>query len=191
MASPAEVARTWVEKMLAGRRGPDETGFRTALRRCESPIELGYCLSLFQIEGICAVDGDFTPAILPSLTARGRCIAVFAQQPILQYRADFLLIGVSPLAAEPLFVIIECDGAAYHSSREQMRRDIRRQAALRATGFHIVRFTGSEIYSAPESSIGATIRAFAAHGWDARPVPGQLQSQSLRRALAELFQLDT
>jgi hypothetical protein len=50
--------------------------------------------------------------------------------PVRAPRADFLLVGLSPTLAEPLFIVIECDGAAFHSTREQVRRDAGRQAAL-------------------------------------------------------------
>jgi hypothetical protein len=76
----AEVAQAWVRKMRAGRhQDTDVTGLWTAMSRCESPIELGYCLSLFNVQGITAVAGDFTPAMLPRL-AGNRVIAVFAQR---------------------------------------------------------------------------------------------------------------
>jgi very-short-patch-repair endonuclease len=181
----AEIAQAWVTKMRAGRRrDTDVTGVFTALSRCESPIELGFCLSLFQVQGITAVEGDFTPTLLPRLVSGGRVIAVFAQQPILHYRADFLLVGLSPTLAEPQFIVIECDGAAFHSTREQVRRDVGRQAALVNTGFRVIRFTGSQIYSTPEVTIHTTIAAF---GWKTQSV-GDLTH--LRGALAELFAME-
>ena len=50
-------------------------------------------------------------------------------------------------AVPKLKVAIECDGAAYHSSRAQQIRDRRRQGELEAMGWTFIRFTGSQIVS--------------------------------------------
>jgi very-short-patch-repair endonuclease len=46
-------------------------------------------------------------------------------------------------------VNIELDGAAYHSSSLDRERDLRRDAALMALGFTVVRFTGSRLRRDP------------------------------------------
>jgi very-short-patch-repair endonuclease len=42
-------------------------------------------------------------------------------------------------------IAIECDGAAYHSSPAQKRRDLKRQREIENLGWQVVRFTGSQI----------------------------------------------
>jgi very-short-patch-repair endonuclease len=42
-------------------------------------------------------------------------------------------------------IAIECDGAAYHSTKRQKTADARRQAELERLGWTFLRFTGSEI----------------------------------------------
>lgn len=59
-------------------------------------------------------------------------------------------------------VNIELDGAAYHSSVSDRERDLRRDAALMAMGFTVVRFTGNRLRRDPNGVRGevlAIIRA--------------------------------
>ncbi|MEU8003341.1 DUF559 domain-containing protein [Catellatospora sp. NPDC049111] len=46
---------------------------------------------------------------------------------------------------------IELDGAAYHSSPRDRERDLRRDAALTALGFTVVRFTGARLRREPDA----------------------------------------
>ncbi|MEV0454305.1 DUF559 domain-containing protein [Catellatospora methionotrophica] len=46
---------------------------------------------------------------------------------------------------------IELDGTAYHSSLRDRERDLRRDAALTAMGFTVVRFTGARLLREPEA----------------------------------------
>ncbi|GCE26342.1 hypothetical protein KDA_18260 [Dictyobacter alpinus] len=50
-------------------------------------------------------------------------------------------------------VIIEIDGAAYHSTPEQIQRDQYRQQRLEDWGWTVIRFTGSQVYRDPVRSI--------------------------------------
>ena len=50
-------------------------------------------------------------------------------------------------------LVIECDGYNYHSSKEQMQYDYKRENDLKIAGFNVIRFTGSQIYSNPEECI--------------------------------------
>jgi hypothetical protein len=58
-----------------------------------------------------------------------------AQVQVGPYRADFR-IGK---------VIVECDGHAYHSSKEQRGRDAERDIYLQRQGYRVARFTGTQI----------------------------------------------
>jgi very-short-patch-repair endonuclease len=46
-------------------------------------------------------------------------------------------------------IIVECDGFAYRSDKEQFKSDRQRDRALKALGFDVWRFAGSEIYNDP------------------------------------------
>lgn len=65
---------------------------------------------------------------------------VRTQEPIGPYRADILI------AVGDRRLVIECDGAAYHGSKEQVERDKRRDRYCAARGIHVMRFSGQEIH---------------------------------------------
>ncbi|HGN9466903.1 TPA: endonuclease domain-containing protein [Providencia stuartii] len=55
-----------------------------------------------------------------------------------RYRVDFILMDAR--------LIIELDGHDYHSSKEQLKNDAKRQRYLTRAGYTIIRYTGSEIH---------------------------------------------
>jgi very-short-patch-repair endonuclease len=57
------------------------------------------------------------------------------------YRVDF--------AHLPSKTAIELDGHDYHSSKEQLRRDKKRERDLARHGWRVIRYTGSDIYANP------------------------------------------
>lgn len=59
-------------------------------------------------------------------------------------------------------VVVECDGFAYHSGRDEYREDRRRDRELAAQGYVVLRFTYEEIMSDPLGVIAAVRRAVAA-----------------------------
>ena len=70
-------------------------------------------------------------------------------------------------------VIVECDGFQYHSDKERFKTDRQRDRALKALGYDVWRFSGSEIYNDP---INAPFE-LAKYLWDraeARDVHGDL-----------------
>jgi len=46
-------------------------------------------------------------------------------------------------------LVVECDGFEYHSGKDSFISDRQRDRALKANGFDVVRFSGSEIYKDP------------------------------------------
>lgn len=60
----------------------------------------------------------------------GQGITLELQYPIDKCRADFLINDC---------LIIEIDGAAYHTSNQAIRRDTKRDKFIRSRGFHILR----------------------------------------------------
>ena len=67
--------------------------------------------------------------------------------PFGPYTADFLF------RAER--VIVECDSRAYHSSPGAMRKDRRRDLALQAAGWEVVRLTWEQITGEPDGTAAA------------------------------------
>lgn len=63
-----------------------------------------------------------------------------------RYRVDFLLKDAR--------LIIELDGHAYHSTKEQLAKDASRQRYLIRAGYTVVRFTGREIYQDVQACVG-------------------------------------
>lgn len=55
-----------------------------------------------------------------------------------KYKVDFLLESN---------IVIEIDGYNYHSSKEQMIKDHKRDRELNLNGYHVYRFMGTEIYN--------------------------------------------
>lgn len=76
----------------------------------------------------------------------------------------------------------------YHSTREQLRRDADRQAALVATGFRVIRHSGSDIFRNPERVVSRTLTEFAGQGWKPPSASLWVNNATLLRALAGLRQ---
>lgn len=67
-------------------------------------------------------------------------VDVFTQTPVGPFRADILIHDRGRQ------LVVECDGAAYHNSLEQVSRDKRRDRYFAARGISVMRFSGTEIY---------------------------------------------
>jgi hypothetical protein len=98
----------------------------TADLRTESPIE-----------------GTLAGYILGWVDHHGADAVVMTQASIGPYRADILI------KCGDRHLVVECDGAEYHSSPDQVQRDKRRDRWCAARGFHVMRFSGSEINRDP------------------------------------------
>lgn len=126
-----------------------------ACRDCESPIEALVVAALYKTSRIgienlhflgtktVSKDPDFDEAAF-----------VYTQIPIGEYRADILIHDATlPLElGQPRWMIIECDGHDYHErTKEQARRDKRRDRYFTSKGYKVLRFTGSEIWADPDA----------------------------------------
>lgn len=60
------------------------------------------------------------------------------------YRVDFVLYGD---ILENKKIVIECDGYAWHSSKQQIAYDNQRQRDLENKGITVIRFSGTEIFN--------------------------------------------
>src|SRR5258708_6403090 len=65
--------------------------------------------------------------------------------PDYPYHTDFCHVATR--------TVIELDGRAYHTSPDQIERDIARQRFIEAQGYAVIRFTGSDMYRRPVKSI--------------------------------------
>jgi very-short-patch-repair endonuclease len=102
---------------------------------CESPIETIFgtaLLHLFPDVQLC------TPDVARNID-RAALIPQFVWR---RYRIDWALCA--PGKSTPA-VFVECDGAAFHSSSEDLARDRRKDIEVVAAGIAMQRFTGKEI----------------------------------------------
>jgi hypothetical protein len=68
-----------------------------------------------------------------------------------KYRPDFALLPMGTTWHKLGAVAIEVDGHDFHErTKEQAIRDKSRDRAFQAAGWRVLRFTGSEVYGAPE-----------------------------------------
>ena len=98
------------------------------------------------VAGTTATRNDFEEAFL-ALCARHDLPRPEVDVPFGPYTADFLF------RAE--HVIVECDSRAYHSSPGAMRKDRRRDLALQAEGWEVVRLTWEQITREPAPTAAA------------------------------------
>ena len=135
------VRPTGIEAELAAR--PELPG-RSALAELLGFVAAG-CQSELEIRGLREV------VTVPDLPA-----------PVLQYRVDLPAGPVRLDAAWPeLKIAVEFDGAAFHGSLAARERDLRRDAALAALGWVVLRFGYRDVVRRPSvcrAQIAATYR---------------------------------
>jgi len=146
---------------------------------CESPIEQLLCRGLFAVLGCKAVLGKYNinrRAELAKLCDGIPSVFLFTQQPVGRYRVDFLLVMINPVARRSLSFIIEADGERYHSAERDRPRDtelIQHGAAF------VIRFTGSDIHTRLEATVGRVADVLRYSGIRTAPVPGLPEYGSL------------
>ena len=67
----------------------------------------------------------------------------------LPYRVDFL-VGRDYERSSTTEIVVECDGHEFHSTKEQIKKDNKRQREIENLGYSFLRFSGSEIYNDSE-----------------------------------------
>ncbi len=134
------------------------------LSRCESPIEELLLLALMR-------DLDWTISEVPGISIVGwpgveshfigqgawlrhGIIMIAPQLEVTTsegiYRIDLAAQYRHAPGAPPIYVAIECDGHEFHErTKEQAERDKRRDRSLQGAGWHVARFTGTEIWRDP------------------------------------------
>jgi very-short-patch-repair endonuclease len=82
--------------------------------------------------------------------------SVSTQVPMGPYRLDILV------TAAGRGLVVECDGAQFHTAPEAVERDKRRDRFCVTQGYSVMRFTGAEIRRDPRecaAQVGLWIRA--------------------------------
>lgn len=152
---PFEGTKEKIEKMVAeaaqGEAVRFEEEYYSYARHCESPIEELLLAALFADHRIHEFQVVFMGDLPPSdRFIQGESVYIHQQATVGPYRADFLIHDCSlPLdLAQPRFMIVECDGHAFHErTKEQARRDKQRDRFFQSRGYKVLRFTGSEIFA--------------------------------------------
>jgi very-short-patch-repair endonuclease len=106
----------------------------TLTRLCESPIEIDLGAALIALAG-------------------ERC-RIIPQFKLFRYRYDFAVMGetTTPLA------LVECDGEAFHSTKEQLANDRAKDDAAVRAGTRVLRISGKDIYRSPELCAAVVLR---------------------------------
>jgi len=95
--------------------------------------------------------GESAIEVVARLLLRGAGLDVRPQVPIEGVgRVDFLVEG---------FLIVEIDGAAYHSDRQAYRRDRRRNNMSMIGGYSVLRFTYEDVMFNPKEVLALVFRA--------------------------------
>ena len=93
-------------------------------------------------------DSDFEVEVCDKLRERG--YIVHNQIGVSGYRID---LGIYDEKKSKYILGIECDGAAYHSSKSARERDIHRQRYLESRGWNIIRIWSKHWWNNPEFEV--------------------------------------
>lgn len=134
---------------------------KASLGRCESPIEKRLALAMTYMDApLFFSESDRRPRVMPVAFAeqgfRSRHpeegVEVFPQHQLGDHRVDFLIVCLFEGRPDLRFLVIECDGHDFHErTKEQARRDRRRDRSMLLGGHNVMRFTGSEIFADAEA----------------------------------------
>lgn len=101
-------------------------------------------------------DSDFEDRVITFLVERG--YPVIPQYRVGSYRID-LVVGDKERR-----LAVECDGDAYHSTMEQVRSDLERQANLERLGWTFYRIRGTSFYRNPAHEMEQLVQRLEQHG---------------------------
>lgn len=141
----------------------EDLAVQALLSRCASPIERCLVAAIVTCN-LAGDDVEWVPAANAPLTGFFRNRGTMQVRLSLQhavpearpdslvkprYRLDAAMWWLGAERTRP--IAIECDGHDFHErTREQARRDRRRDRDLTALGWDVFRFTGSEIHHDPD-----------------------------------------
>jgi very-short-patch-repair endonuclease len=87
------------------------------------------------------------------------CVAVVPQLPVGKYRADFAIAARRGVHLK--FLVVECDGAAFHDSVSQVKRDVDRDVTITNSKkiLDVIRFSGVQINRSPKGCAAEVAKA--------------------------------
>lgn len=130
------------------------------LQFCQSPAETAFLEAM-----IAAYDLKPQKGIL-----QGSGLTLDLQVKMSSYRADFVACG---------WLVIEIDGAAYHSSDEAVARDRKRDEFMEGLGYRVLRLPAKLVFRSPKDAVSRVRAALAAGRSRVQPqVPSQVERTS-------------
>lgn len=112
----------------------DENWLRIFQSLCESPAEIAFLNAMVSAFGLEPDNGRLS----------GSGLILQMQVPVVNYRLDFLIDET---------LVVEVDGARWHSSPEAVERDAARDKTLSAKGFEILRIPARTTLYNPDEAI--------------------------------------
>ena len=149
------------------------TSLEMVRQKCESPIEELMAAALIFMETPIyfdsGVDRHGSDRTLPDFPVQreydaevflervgpdGEGVLIYPQASVLNYRVDFLIAAKVYEYPDIILLVVECDGHDFHEkTKEQARRDKRRDREMLAAGYRVFRFAGSEIHADPDACV--------------------------------------
>ncbi|MFD1787822.1 endonuclease domain-containing protein [Sphingomonas floccifaciens] len=130
-------------------------------QHCESPAEVAFLRAMVDAYELIPENGSLL----------GRGIRLDFQVEVGRYRLDFLANK---------WLIIEIDGAAYHSSEGAKARDSARDSYFRGLGYSVVRIAAKTVFNHPEEAVRLTDEALLAGKPILEVVPQKSGAQKLK-----------
>lgn len=122
-------------------------------------------------------DSEFEFAVAKRLIDAGYRIK--QQYPVGGFRIDIVVEGTASRLA------VECDGDQFHSSPEQIREDLDRQALLERMGWEFHRIRGSDFYRDPDAAMARLFRRLERQGIEPLGAEQELVNESRWEELLE------
>lgn len=125
--------------------------WETSKSLCESPIEMRLLAAMMNCPYL--LDGHSYARVVSSAVLEDYHDSetlIVPQLQIGRFRVDFGVAWYRP-GAGLVTVAVECDGHDFHErTKQQAQRDKSRDRTLLASGWPVLRFTGSEIFQAAD-----------------------------------------
>lgn len=132
------------------------------LNLCESPSETGFLIAVMEAYCLSPLNGKLV----------GNGLSFDLQVKMTPYRVDFL-------ANDRL--VVEIDGAAYHSSPEEVARDAERDEALRSRGYSILRIPARVVFASPDEAVRMLRTVLVSLPLQQDPIAGQVRVADVQK----------
>lgn len=140
-----------VEKM--GIKAEDHDWINRYLEACESPAEMAFLTAMIESFSLKPIGGVLS----------GAGLTLNLQVDMGRYRLDFLANG---------WLVIEVDGAAWHSSPEAIARDKKRDEFFKSYEYTVLRIPAKVVFSTPDEAV-RRVRASLSEGRQIKVIPPQ------------------